>query len=247
MFVLIDMKQLAITHKHRDREVLAGLSWIECLNAAKVLPLGRPSLFAENLTPLEMQKIYLAATGAELKAYGNMMATVLHEAALRMPESVANKAEVEAQVLCVLPADRNSYRYVAGAKVPENIDGLFAAEPLTVERNVSAEQNAAKLIAQYAAPAVPPLPAGAVPAASTGLNTPAAPAAPRAPSAPRQGGSRETIFKVADEMWAQAGSPRDPQLVLKLRKEIMTVLESQHGVKKTTSSTALGDWQKQRV
>jgi hypothetical protein len=48
-------------------------------------------------------------------------------------------------------------------------------------------------------------------------------------------------------MWEAAGKPMDKDTVLALRKEMMQVLETEHSIKKTTSSTALGDWMKQRV
>lgn len=68
----------------------------------------------------------------------------------------------------------------------------------------------------------------------------------KTPSAPR-GGNRVIIFEVADRMWNEAGSPRDLSVVLPLRKTIMAELEANHGIKKTTSSTALGEWQKLRL
>lgn len=68
----------------------------------------------------------------------------------------------------------------------------------------------------------------------------------KTPSAPR-GGNRVTIFEVADRMWNDAGAPKDLQTVLQLRKTIMAELEANYAIKKTTSSTALGDWQKLRL
>lgn len=68
----------------------------------------------------------------------------------------------------------------------------------------------------------------------------------KTPSAPRSG-NRITIFEVADRMWNEAGSPKDTSVVLQLRKTIMAELEANHGIKKTTSSTALGEWQKLRL
>lgn len=66
------------------------------------------------------------------------------------------------------------------------------------------------------------------------------------PSAPRSG-NRVTIFEVADRMWSEAGAPKEASVMLQLRKTIMAELESTHGIKKTTSSTALGEWQKVRL
>ena len=84
--------------------------------------------------------------------------------------------------------------------------------------------------------------------AGTGRDHPAANtvAPAKTPSAPRSG-NRVTIFEVADRMWNEAGAPKDVSIVLPLRKTIMAELEANHGIKKTTSSTALGEWQKLRL
>lgn len=84
--------------------------------------------------------------------------------------------------------------------------------------------------------------------AGTGDDLPAANtvAPAKTPSAPRSG-NRVIIFEVADRMWNEAGAPKEASVVLQLRKTIMAELESTHGIKKTTSSTALGEWQKLRL
>lgn len=73
-------------------------------------------------------------------------------------------------------------------------------------------------------------------------STPAAPRAPRVP-----GGSRKVIFEVAEVMWLAAGKPDQLPALLTLRKIIMETLEREHGIARTTSSTALGEWQKGKV
>lgn len=84
--------------------------------------------------------------------------------------------------------------------------------------------------------------------AGTGDDRPAANtvAPARTPSVPRSG-NRVIIFEVADRMWNEAGAPKEASVVLQLRKTVMAELESTHGIKKTTSSTALGEWQKLRL
>ena len=84
--------------------------------------------------------------------------------------------------------------------------------------------------------------------AGTGRDRPAANtvAPAKMPSAPR-GGNRAVIWEVADRMWNEAGSPRNLSVVLQLRKTILADLETTHSLKKTTRSTALGEWQKVRL
>jgi hypothetical protein len=241
MYVLVDRGLMAITHKHRDRAVLANLAWIECTNNAATVPLGNVKLWAE-FTPLELKKIYKNATGADLQGYGTALAQAVSDMAKRLPESVVNAEEVAAQRLCVMDGDRSCYQYAPGAMVPAQHVGLFEPDPLKCERVEAEELRAASSRPAYNVPA--PSAGGGTGPASTAASTSGAPAAP---AAPRPGGSRETIFRVADEMWQAAGSPSDVKRVLELRKQIMIVLETEHSIKKTTSSTALGDWQKTRL
>lgn len=63
---------------------------------------------------------------------------------------------------------------------------------------------------------------------------------------PGMGSTKGLIWETADRMWNAAGLPTDPKEVLALRKQIMTQLEGL-GVKRTTSSTSLGEWQKTRL
>lgn len=62
----------------------------------------------------------------------------------------------------------------------------------------------------------------------------------------RKAGLRDLIWKRADELWTAAGKPKDVPTVLKLRKEWMNIMEKE-GVKRTTASSELGTWQKDRL
>ena len=88
--------------------------------------------------------------------------------------------------------------------------------------------------------------AGAPAADRASGGTSAAPRPRAAPSALPRGGTRETIWAEADRQWEEAGKPTDTSIILKLRKEIMNVLEAK-GVKRTSSSNELGNWQKFRL
>lgn len=254
MYILIDRNIMAITHKHTDRRVLAWLSWIECTNVGVTLAIGsvRPLM---DFTPLELKTIYKNATGAELKGYGNTLAHAVMAMAQRMEITTCDPAEVEAQAAYIKDGDKSIYSYLPGSKVPQIHAGLFEPKSITVERKEAEELSAASGYNPgsfspagghgFGGTAAPnPFAGGMGAGAAT-----AAHSGPRAsnPAQPRAGGTREVIFRVADQMWADAGSPTEKQRVLELRKKMMEVLESDHAVKKTTSSTALGDWQKTRI
>lgn len=241
MYILIDRQQMAITHKHSDRVVLAKLSWIECTNAGATISLSNARTLLDMFTASELKLLYKNATGAELKGYANSLAQAVLDVAKRMPETDAVLAEVTSQANMIMDGDKSCYRYVRGAMKPEELPGLFTPSPITVPRVEAEELRAAQ---NYSAPVNFPATGGAVPATG-GANTAAnGTGAATAPRAPRAGGTREIIFSVATEMWQAIGSPRDIPKILELRKTIMATLESAHDIKKTTSSTALGDWQK---
>lgn len=64
------------------------------------------------------------------------------------------------------------------------------------------------------------------------------------PATARKPSVKHTIHTVANNMWDVAGKPRDPKLLLKLRKMIMDKLENEFNIKRTSASTELGQWQK---
>lgn len=238
MYILIDRDQMKITHKHRDRRTLNFLSWIECTNSGLVMDLSsvKPLL---DFTPAELRLLYQNATDGELKGYANTLAQVVLAMARRLPETECNPDEVKAQADTINDGDKSIYSYLPGSMVPSKHEGLFAADSLRAQRVASEEAAAISAPVSHVF--------GGTASASSGANTQGAPSETRAPSAPKPGGTREVIFRVADEMWSVAGSPMNKNIVLELRKRMMQELESNHGVKKTTSSTALGDWQKSRV
>lgn len=242
-YVLVDKNQMAITHKYSDREVLAQLSWIECLNDAAVLSLGNVRLWFDIFTANDLRKIYQNATGYALPAYGTSLAQACHDMAMRLPDSVVNPVEVRAQYVKVPDGSRNSYEYQPGYLQPKEHIGTFERDPIKVERSELEEKRA-----QGPQPSFNNAPSAPLPGDTANANPfNVVPPTPRAPGAPRTGGVKEIVFKIADEFWEKAGKPTDLQAILQLRKIMMAALEAEHGVKKTTSSTTLGAWQKERL
>lgn len=66
---------------------------------------------------------------------------------------------------------------------------------------------------------------------------------PVKPTQPRTGTVKQQIHDCANVMWKEAGSPMDIAVLRTLRKRIMDTLEEE-GVKRTSASTELGQWQK---
>lgn len=233
MFVLINRQALTICHKHPSVEVVRALAHIELAHAsASVLPIYDADAFA-HYTDLELRLLHEHATGEKYTGYSRPhLVALVRNIAHALPESDVVAVEVLAQASAIGPNDGGAYKYVKGSRVPAKPADLYIPPSLRTSLPVAE------------AP-VEPLQAATGPDRPV-LRTSTSAAAPRAPSAPK-GGARPKIFEVADHMWTQAGSPRDLAVVLALRKQIMTVLEQEHDIKKSTSSTALGDWQKTRL
>lgn len=61
--------------------------------------------------------------------------------------------------------------------------------------------------------------------------------------APRVSGTRDLIWETATQMWKDAGASTDKSVILMLRRDIMTKLETL-GVNRNSASNELGRWQK---
>ena len=71
--------------------------------------------------------------------------------------------------------------------------------------------------------------------------------APSPENMPRKGTSKQIIWDEADAEWAKIGNTKDLKEVLAMRKGLMTKLEEDYGIKKSSASSELGQWQKTRI
>jgi len=240
MYVSIDMQYLRVLHAHQIPGIVHDLVYLECAACDYVLVQDTSSdLFLDQCTEMELKRLYHNLTGGSAALWDAL--AIRHALALQLAAVTPTKVdhtELEAQCECAekyrAETDRTVLRYAFGAKVPAQVQELFPlkAPPLPAWHDSTQRGTQRVHTPPPPVPHDPTKPAPARPAA-----------APRAPG----GSTRPRIFKVADEMWEAAGKPMDKDTVLALRKEMMVVLEEQHSIKKTTSSTALGDWMKQRV
>lgn len=251
MYVAINRDEMGFLWAHPRYEVLMDMAHLEADCAVHVVSMENPSYYKPfaSFTDLELKLLYENTTGEK---YNGFNRTALEQTvwglANRLDTLDVNPIVLNFQAQKVDEEYAGLYRFVPGAKEPMLVqDGLFGVARKQVSRKLDEEQlaQAGKLYPQEAAP--PPT------FAATGPDRPRAStsAAPRAPRpagspVPPRGSTRETIWNKADAMWEEAGKPTSAAVVLALRKRIMDALE-QDGVKRTSSSNELGNWQKDRL
>jgi hypothetical protein len=245
MYVSIDREALQILHVHTDLDICSGLLYLEGTKVqhAGVYNTTKPYFLAD-LTTLELNLLYLNSTASDFPHNFDDLAR--REAIAAMIEGMTPRkvleSELDAQINAVvdkleLPrSEALQFRYVPGAKRPAQDDGgLFplTSQPLTAPQLAKAES-------------VAPQARRARPLATEPATPPSAPSRPAAAPRTFTGSARPIIWAHADKVWDAAGKPTDPAMILELRKRMMVELEEQ-GIKKSTSSTALGDWMKDRL
>jgi hypothetical protein len=239
MHVVLDRKKLIfLPIKHEDTFVVCNLVFLEAPNAhAYICPLDQN--FLSKLTDLELMILYKNTTNEKAMNVGDSMRNILFEIAERIPAREVNAFELEQQAASVPKQTSKRYLYQPGAFVPFEKPDLFALDPVVLPKAEDEQLISRRPRTGPAGPATP----------APGRVAPHTPAARPTPAArgPRQGNVRELIWAVADRIWEKANKPTDVKVVLNLRKEIMVTLESEHAVKKTTSSNELGNWMKARI
>jgi len=238
MNTIIDLTNMTFVYASENMRLLSSLAHIELFEVGTYVCDATYQGTYARFTDLELKLLYRNTFGSE--SFFNRGATIqiLMDNARDLPQADADPYEALVQSNSIAEGDETPYRYQRGSMKPLVVDEAYAPTPLRLRPPVLGDK-----------PFVPaPKPSAQAPQAPAGPDRTAAStkvaAAPREPRAP--GGARPRIFEVADSMWAAAGSPRDLTTVLNLRKQIMNALETE-GIKRTTSSTALGEWQKTRL
>lgn len=250
MYVAIDREGMGFLWAHPSYEVLLDLAHLEADTAVHVVSLENARYYEPfcGFTDLELKLLYENTTGEKYVGFNRKaLCGVVCGLAMRLPQVTVNVAELRAQAETVTDEYSGLYKYLPGSREPKLVeDGLFGVPAKRLPRCLVQEQQAVAgtLLPQLPDPA--PRNAGRGPdqqRAST--STPARTRAPGTAPPPR-GSTRETIWTCADRMWEEAGKPNQPSVVLALRKKMMDQLEAD-GVKRTSSSNELGNWQKARI
>lgn len=222
MYVSLEMQNMKIVHKHSSLNAVCSLVQIELPDVD--VNIGACHMIVKHRTDMEIRMLFRSCFPGEADhmPIPEMKACILRFVEA-FPETDLDELEVERQADSIRDGDKKAYKYVKGSFRASRPAELFAdATGDSVRAGATVPANTA---------ARPVRPAGA-PRAATG--------------APRASGVREKIWAVADHMWEEAGKPTEKSTVLALRKDIMNALE-QDGVKRTSSSNELGNWQKARI
>jgi len=268
MYALLLRNDLLVLHTHSDAEILADIACIECpLADYHIFPIDTPR-YLVHLTDYELKLLYRNLTNLDLSNFyfdftRQQSMQIVFDALNRIPETTANKFEADRQANYVEAHDpHGKYRwtYAHTATVPAQQPDLFELTCKTTPRSEESEKNAkaGKLPAmegllptgthslQRAQPVSPP---AATKAAVNNESRPQPAHRDPAPTVkvPRRGTAKGTIYAVADELWEKEGKPKDKSEILKLRKRIMDILETDHGIKRGSSSNTLAGWHKERA
>lgn len=235
-YILIDMDGMKVIAKHPNFAVLSELGVIMCSESQIVLPLEDYAL--EKFTDLEFQLLYINLTGNKAGIlYGdNAARKVLLDYLNEIPETELSPYEVSKQCDWCLENDmQGQCTYVPGSNVPSKEQTLWDGFKVPAKSERESAIVSGEVETSFTAPVQPAFEALEETAVTRRVNS-------DQPAAPRTGSVRDTIWTKADELWLAAGSPMDKPAVLKVRREVMNVLEAE-GIKKTSSSNELGKWQ----
>ncbi len=222
MYVSLDMQNMRIVHKHSSVNAVCGLVHIELPDVAvNVCPID---MTVKHKTDMEIKMLFRSCFPgqADHMPVAEMKSKIL-QFAEEFPVTDLDELEVKRQADSIRDGDKKAYKYVKGS--------FRASRPAELFADATGDAVRASATVPASSAARPARPAAA-PRAATG--------------APRASGVREKIWAVADRMWEEAGKPIEKSTVLALRKDIMNALE-QDGVKRTSSSNELGNWQKARI
>lgn len=233
MFIVIDTQEMRfLPIKHESVHVCANLCTIEFPDTMEfaIESLGEGFLsFYDNV---QLFRLYKSMTGEHPKLVNQQLRNALYHMVKGIPDFDCRPEETEAQAAFLEGRARvpGYYRYNKGAKVPLCVQELFHE---TVQ--VSPLANESELCRISPTPKVATR--SYVPSETKDL----------APKDSPQRGVKAIIWEVATDVWQKAGAPKEQSQIMRIRRDIMPLLEAQHGIKKTTSSNELGNWMKQII
>lgn len=235
MYILINLDTLKVHHKNESINALCEVAEIECRDECTLVTNCDNGAYLKQFTHMELRMMYKNITGQDIpdSVASRFLTAVLWKQIDLIPTSTINEVEAERQAL-YCEGKEGLFKYCQGAFRPAKVDELFSQvseHSDDIIRQATKGEFNKDLKAPVRRTATKPVPTQAT-AVKNG---------------PTRGTAKIIIWAVADSMWEAVGKPIDKAEVLKLRKEIMNKLESDEGVKRTSSSSELGKWHKERA
>lgn len=243
MYALIDRTNMRFHALHQDHTALSKLAWIELPHVAViVLPCDHISDL-RTFTDVELSLLYTHTTGERHPSTSRVsLLTSTIALCMQLPKRPLNGFELDVQYRNIPEGDDAVYLYVEGGQRAQRKGDLFETAYLKGAQRYNNEQ--LMELARALGPESPATPAVVHPTPEKRPSAPRTPSA-AAPSLPK-GGNKQIIWDTMDKVWGEAGKPTDVKVILALRKAVMDQLEAQ-GLKRTSASSELGNWQKVRA
>ncbi len=217
MYILLNKETLAIPYKSANPYLLCNLAWIE-VSATDYTIAPADYKILRGLNLTQLATLYKNVTGSELTVTGLTQIWAEFVKVFEvLPITDADADEVNQQASLISDELRGLFLYCKGATKPVPGNASNADALLALIKNE-------KTVIRKAAPSEQRVKEGG-----------------------QLGSVKAIIWKVADEVWAENGSPLAKEMVLKVRKTIMDLLEVNHNIKRTSASSELGNWHKTRA
>lgn len=253
-YVVLDLDRSFLIGKvdgHIDGCNLASLSLSED-SSVSVQPIDTCDTLGDCFTQYSLGLLLKNITGSDHSKFTyNQLAVILIKVLQKCDKLDYDSSELLSQVQYKEHKGiKEGLQYVKGSRVPAKFqDGLICVrcDPLNQVETIAEHWLVERKAMDDQADEVGKKVVQRVETVANNVSTESKQRSPVATKSPRNGSTKETIWSVADKVWESQGKPTDVKLVLSIRKEVMTLLENDYGVKKTSSSNELGKWQKERL
>lgn len=249
MYISLNKSNMRFYHKHESLIVVLNLVDIELSHnddAVMITAFDKVAFF-DDFTQAELELLYRNTTGkSDVGLYGDALKAVICALADKLPITDANAWETAIQAAYVRGKEGLPFSYTKGSNLPISQQALWAQDHLVA--NAALLEAALVDSSKHSRPHRPREDAAVSSAPRVGYATPQPPTVAGKPaiSQQRTRGAREKVWATADRMWEEAGKPTSKEEILALRRKMMDVLEAD-GIKRTSSSNELGNWQKSKL
>jgi hypothetical protein len=236
MNVLIDRERMVILAKHRKMNVLSCLAWLTYPNAMTTIVVCSNKVDS-NLTDMELKFLCQNTTElanddiARMTTRSTLERMVLHLVE-SVPEFECNEIELRNQADKIKEENMDTYCYVPGSRSPCVKPDIFSDFVKVDRKTLNFDYSSENLVHEKLS---------VINRSITDVK------AAQTKQTVSGGRVKDTIWEVADKIFSSGQHVASVEGLKKLRAQAMLILEQEHEIKRTTSSTELGNWQKNKI